>query len=151
MENNILSNKDFICDNCKKSVKTSNLIGTKNRNHCPSCLWSKHVDLKISGDRKAKCNFLMKPIGLTFKKVKTDKYATYKLGELMLIHVCTNKKCGKISINRIAGDDDEKSILKVFKKSFSLKQKVEENLRNEGIDVLKEADEKQVNKALFGN
>ena len=41
----------------------------------------------------------MKPIGLTFKKD----------GELMIVHKCLN--CGKISRNRIAGDDNPYAIV----------------------------------------
>jgi DNA-directed RNA polymerase subunit RPC12/RpoP len=95
-------NQDFICGKCKQPIPYSKFIGTKHRNHCPNCLWSKHVDLEIPGDRKANCGALMEPIGLTFKKQK---------GEIMLIHKCL--KCGKISLNRIAGDDSPEAILKI--------------------------------------
>lgn len=91
----------FKCFNCGKEVTADKLIGTLNRNHCPFCLWSLHVDLKIPGDRKANCLGLMKPIDLTFKKD----------GEIMLVHRC--QKCGYISKNRIAGDDDPQKILGV--------------------------------------
>jgi hypothetical protein len=30
------------------------------RNHCPACLWSKHVDVQ-PGDRAATCRGLMRP------------------------------------------------------------------------------------------
>lgn len=93
--------KSFKCENCNKTISTM-AVGTKNRNHCPHCLWSKHVDKDI-GDRQANCKGLMKPIGLTNKKD----------GEIMLIHQCV--KCGKISTNRIAGDDEVEIIEKVFK------------------------------------
>ena len=77
--------RDFICQNCEKKV--SNLAwGTKNRNHCPFCLHSLHVD-NIVGDRLSKCG------GKTFKKD----------GEELLVHQCI--KCGEIRKNRVAGDD----------------------------------------------
>ncbi len=60
----------------------------------------------------------MKPIGLTFKWEGVDKYNNLREGELMLIHECTG--CGKISINRIAADDNEETILKVFDESQKL-------------------------------
>lgn len=91
----------MICLNCRKEIKNSRYIGTKNRNHCPYCLYSKHLDLKIPGDRKSSCLGLMKPIGLTFKKD----------GEIMLIHKCL--KCGEFAKNRIAGDDDPQKILEI--------------------------------------
>ena len=82
---------DFICQNCEKKV--SNLAwGTKNRNHCPFCLHSLHVD-NIVGDRLSKCGGLMKPIGKTLKKD----------GEELLVHQCI--KWGEIRKNRVAGDD----------------------------------------------
>lgn len=91
----------MICLNCKKEITENKLIGTANRNHCPFCLWSLHVDLKIPGDRKSNCHGLMKPASLAFKKD----------GEIMIIHKC--QKCGSISKNRLAGDDNPEEILKI--------------------------------------
>ncbi len=87
---------DFNCRNCGKKV--SNLAwGTKNRNHCPHCLHSLHVD-NIVGDRLSKCGGLMKPIGKTLKKD----------GEEVLVHECV--KCGEIRKNRVAGDDSMENV-----------------------------------------
>jgi len=49
--------EDFFCENCGENVS-----GDGFTNHCPKCLWSKHVDV-FPGDRKGSCNGLMKPIG----------------------------------------------------------------------------------------
>jgi DNA-directed RNA polymerase subunit RPC12/RpoP len=81
----------FICANCNKKVSLS-APGTKNRNHCPFCLYSLHVDI-IPGDRKNPCMGLMKPVALT---TKHD-------GEEVLTHKC--QKCGFERWNRVAGDD----------------------------------------------
>ena len=119
----------FKCINCGKVVTTSGNIGTKNRNHCPFCLWSKHVDEIKTGDRLSKCEGGMHPVGVTFKKEGSDKWGKGKIGELMLIHVC--EKCGKLNINRIASDDDPKEIMKIIeKKSISeeIKKEVEQQL-----------------------
>lgn len=89
--------EDFRCKHCKREV-LGQAIGTKQRNHCPYCLYSLHVDESI-GDRKSTCIGSMKPVGLTTKKD----------GEIMIIHEC--QTCGKISNNRIAGDDDTDAIL----------------------------------------
>ncbi len=105
--------KDFKCQNCNYLVKTVGYIGTRNRNHCPKCLYSKHVDEKVPGDRKSKCMGLMKPLGITFKKEKGDKYGNKKQGEIMIIHEC--EKCKKISKNRIAADDSNKKVLELCK------------------------------------
>lgn len=60
--------ENFKCYNCKTLV-----YGTGYTDHCPNCLWSKHVDIK-PGDRQAKCNGKMKPIAV---EVKTKKYIIY--------------------------------------------------------------------------
>ena len=86
----------FECINCHEWVKFE-AWGTKNRNHCPYCLYSLHIDLN-TGDRLSSCGGLMKPIG---KFLKPD-------GEVMLVHQC--EKCGIIRKNRIAGDDSFKII-----------------------------------------
>ena len=49
--------EDFKCDVCKAKV-----VGTGYTDHCPNCLWSKHVDIN-PGDRKSECNGLMRPVG----------------------------------------------------------------------------------------
>lgn len=91
--------EDFRCRHCKKEV-SGKAIGTKQRNHCPYCLYSLHVDEEI-GDRRSACLGSMKPIGLTTKKD----------GEIMIIHKC--EKCNKVSNNRIAGDDSTEVILTI--------------------------------------
>lgn len=138
----------IICENCKKEFTTDGLIGTHNRNHCPFCLYSKHVDLKESGDRKCECGGLMEPIALTFKKEGTDKYGKEKQGEIMVIQKC--QKCGDISINRIAGDDNPDRILEIFSKSKNLDQKTKTLLKNNNIIILEEKDEAETRKQLFG-
>lgn len=132
----------FICQNCKKRVNTDIIIGTKNRNHCPYCLYSVHLDEKIPGDRMSNCKGLMEPIGLKQKRMKTDKYGKSVGGELMLVHRCN--KCGVISTNRIAGDDSETKLIEVFEKCLA-----NENLKND--NFLKECDREEVKRQLFGS
>ncbi len=86
------NNSFFTCKNCHKKVYYK-AQGTKNRNHCPFCLYSLHVDSEV-GDRKSTCGGLMRPIG---KIYKSD-------GEEVLVHECLI--CHQIRKNRIAGDDD---------------------------------------------
>lgn len=81
----------FDCANCGKKVSLK-APGTHNRNHCPFCLYSLHVDVE-PGDRKSSCDGLMAPIG---KKIRTS-------GEEVLVHKC--QKCGFERWNRVAGDD----------------------------------------------
>lgn len=131
---------NFICLNCQKEISGNKLIGTVNRNHCPFCLYSLHVDLKTPGDRKSSCHGLMKPVGLTFKHEGKDKWGKEKQGELMLVHQCTG--CHKISINRIAGDDDPNTTLEVLTKSQSLE--------DPQIKLLTNADLPEIKKQLYG-
>lgn len=48
--------EDFTCDSCGKFVK-----GNGYTDHCPYCLWGKHVDVN-PGDRAANCGGAMEPI-----------------------------------------------------------------------------------------
>jgi hypothetical protein len=106
----------FQCLHCHYHVSTEPLYaGVQNRNHCPYCLWSRHVDWKEAGDRLAACRSEMQPVGLVLKLTR-KKYASTG-GELMLVHLC--RECGKVSINRLAADDDPKKILEVFENSIT--------------------------------
>ena len=59
----------FKCMNCGMEVDTLNYTA---RDHCPRCLYSRHVDV-MPGDRQNKCMGLMMPIGI-------EKYKnTYKI------------------------------------------------------------------------
>lgn len=141
-------NNGFKCCHCKQRVPFSNLIGTEHRNHCPFCLWSKHVDLNKPGDRKSECGGDMKPVGLTFKQEGIDKWGKLKQGELMLIHLCRN--CGKISINRVAADDNPRAILKIWKNSKSPASNLVGQLAKNGIKILGEKEKKEILSQLFG-
>jgi hypothetical protein len=138
----------FRCGHCHYEVNASPfLAGVQNRNHCPYCLWSRHVDSQKAGDRLASCKAEMKPIGLTLKATR-KKYGPAKAGELMLIHQCQG--CGKISINRIASDDEPKRLLEVFRLSFELAEDVKAQLAGSGIVLLLPEDESIVGEQLFG-
>jgi hypothetical protein len=109
---------DFRCANCHALVSSMHMLSAvNNRNHCPYCLWSCHLDLYSAGDRLSACKAKMKPIGLTLKR-SLNKYQLESRGELMLIHACEG--CGIISINRIAADDDIETIFAVFKSSLDV-------------------------------
>lgn len=86
--------EDFICENCGKKVK-----GNGFTNHCPSCLWSKHVDIN-PGDRESNCLGLMKPIIV-------EKGS----GEYIIVHKCT--KCGYEKRNKVSNNDSFEELLKI--------------------------------------
>lgn len=90
----------FTCENCEKKV---NKLNYSARDHCPYCLYSKHVDIN-PGDRQNSCKGLLKPIDI--EKFKN----TYKI-----IYKC--QKCGEIHKNIMANDDDMNKIIEVSKKA----------------------------------
>lgn len=88
--------EQFICENCKTKVEKLNYTA---RDHCPNCLYSKHVDI-MPGDRNNLCKGLMKPISI-------EKYKnTYKI-----IYKCS--KCGQLHKNIMANDDNYDLIIKL--------------------------------------
>lgn len=137
----------FQCIHCNTWIPIHSYMGTSHRNHCPFCLWSLHVDDITPGDRRSTCHGEMEPIGLSYKHEGLDKYGNVKQGELMIIHVCS--LCGKININRIAGDDDEKTILALLN-PHHISQQMKTLLNESDIRFLGKKDEDQVQKQLFG-
>lgn len=141
-------NTDFTCKHCGYYVSSHKAIsGVINRNHCPYCLHSQHVDLFKPGDRLCACKGLMAPEGLTFKKSR-DKYAHKQQGELMLVHRCTS--CGYLSINRIAADDDPVKLMAVFNHGPSQIHYFQGLCHEQGITLLKENDRPLIHTRLFG-
>lgn len=58
--------ENFVCEKCGVEV-----VGDGYTDHCPRCLWGKHVDEEIPGDRASECGGLMKP---TESEYKAGKY-----------------------------------------------------------------------------
>jgi hypothetical protein len=138
--------RDFICIHCRNFVSTHPLLsGVNNRNHCPYCLYSRHLDLLEPGDRLAACKAQMKPVGLALKKTR-KKYAGR--GELMLVHLCED--CGKASLNRMAADDDPDLVFEIFTRSFSLDERDWSQLQISGIETMQFEDAEVVRAQLFG-
>jgi hypothetical protein len=94
--------EDFLCERCVAYV-----VGDGYTNHCPKCLYSKHVDAEMPGDRASQCQGLMKPVAVE-----------YLSGEYMIIHKCI--RCGKITRNKAAEADDFEAILEVARQQGSL-------------------------------
>ena len=137
---------DFRCAHCHNLVPTAHIVsGVNNRNHCPYCLWSFHLDLFVAGDRLSACKGQMKPIGLTMKKGR-NKYRLDAGGELMLIHQCS--ECGTLSINRIAADDHPDSVMEIFHESRSLPRQIRAACESQGIFILEE--EESLTLQLYG-
>jgi RNHCP domain len=73
--------------------------GGHQRNHCPLCLYSRHLDDQTPGDRASTCRALMVPDGVY----------TRRNGEYVLVHICL--ACGVVRHNRIAADDNFSLVL----------------------------------------
>ena len=139
--------EDFKCAHCHYIVSSAHLLsGVNNRNHCPYCLWSRHLDLIAAGDRLSACKAPMQPVALTVKR-RRDKYG-HGRGELMLVHLCVD--CDDVSINRIAADDDAPTLLDIFSTSFSLPSRIHALLLVNDIDILASDSLPLVQLQLFG-
>ncbi|HEY4718945.1 MAG TPA: RNHCP domain-containing protein [Anaerolineales bacterium] len=79
--------EDFVCGQCGFTVQ-----GTGYTNHCPCCLWSRHVDV-MPGDRQADCGGLMRPVAV---EVKANGYR--------ILHRC--QICGAEKWNQASPADD---------------------------------------------
>lgn len=73
--------EDFGCEHCG-----TNVVGNGYTNHCPKCLYSKHVDIN-PGDRLNSCGGMMKPVNIESKS-----------GEFVIIHKC--ERCGQEKRNK---------------------------------------------------
>ncbi len=73
-------NEGFVCEHCGADVPPT--AQTTPRNHCPHCLWSKHVDVN-PGDRANPCRGALRPIGIY----------THSKKEYVILHQCV--KCGE--------------------------------------------------------
>jgi hypothetical protein len=90
----------FRCRHCRLDVPMA-APGTRHRNHCPSCLWSRHLDAAVPGDRAAACAGAMEPIAVA---VRAD-------GEWALVHRCAG--CSTVKLNRVAGDDNPLALMRL--------------------------------------
>ncbi len=90
----IKNTEDFVCEKCGNEV-----VGNGYTNHCPNCLWSKHVDIS-PGDRMSTCGGLMEPIQI-LKKGR----------EYSILHKCI--KCGLEKPNKAVRNDNFQMIIQV--------------------------------------
>lgn len=86
--------ENFGCENCG-----TNVSGNGYTNHCPECLWSKHVDIN-PGDRAATCGGLMKPTAIENEN-----------GEYVVTHTCV--KCKYSKRNKVSPNDNFDTVVKI--------------------------------------
>ena len=90
--------ENFICAHCGADV-----LGNGYTNHCPKCLWSRHVD-NNPGDRQSDCGGMMAPISIEQKS-----------GEFIITHKC--EKCGKTIKQHASENDDMETIISISSNS----------------------------------
>ena len=86
--------ENFVCVVCGAEV-----VGRGYTNHCPKCLWSRHVDVN-PGDRASECGGLMAPVGLEIKG-----------GRKIILHRC--EACGFERKNETAEGDDSEALIRL--------------------------------------
>lgn len=86
--------ENFTCEHCGAKIS-----GNGYTNHCPHCLYSKHVDVN-PGDRAADCGGLMEPVDIEQKG-----------GKFVIVHRC--QKCGFIRRNKVQENDDFDAVLRI--------------------------------------
>lgn len=89
--------EDFRCGHCDFSV-----VGDGYTNHCPHCLYSKHVDV-FPGDRLEQCGGLMEPIAHEKEH-----------GRESIVQRCL--RCGMVRKNKVQEKDDFEALLTVARK-----------------------------------
>lgn len=88
--------ENFVCENCGEGI-----TGDGYTNHCPHCLWSKHVDNE-PGDRANNCCGLMEPVG-------TEENG----GEWKIVQKC--QKCGTVHKNKLSTTDNFDRVVAITK------------------------------------
>lgn len=92
--------ESFKCRHCRTFVGPT-ISGGRHRNHCPICLYSRHVDDRTPGDRASGCRSLMAPIGVFHRRK----------GEQVILHRCLG--CGVERHCRVAADDHPLSLMRL--------------------------------------
>ncbi len=86
--------EDFTCEHCGEKV-----VGDGYTNHCPKCLWSKHVDIN-PGDRASACQGMMKPTGVELER-----------GEYMITYRC--EKCAFLRRKKMEKNDNFDEVIRL--------------------------------------
>lgn len=99
--------ENFICEVCGEKV-----VGNGTTDHCPNCLWGKHVDEAVPGDRASHCRGLMKPVA-----------AEYRSDSFRIFYKC--EKCNHEFWVKAAEDDRGKKdnrevLLELIKNPYSV-------------------------------
>lgn len=88
--------EDFTCEHCAAEVS-----GNGYTNHCPECLWSKHVDV-YPGDREATCEGMMKPIEVI-----------HQGKDVLVLHKCEG--CEYVKKNKLSRSDNMETVIGIVR------------------------------------
>lgn len=91
--------ENFKCEKCGTDVQ-----GNGYTDHCPNCLWSKHVDVN-PGDRASDCGGQMQPVGVEIKE-----------GEYKILYRCN--RCRFVHNVKALPEDNFEEILKLSKQQL---------------------------------
>ncbi|MDD5083809.1 MAG: RNHCP domain-containing protein [Candidatus Moranbacteria bacterium] len=89
--------EDFTCEQCGFFV-----AGNGYTNHCPKCLWGKHVDIH-PGDRASLCGGMLRPFSWTKERQVFS-----------VIHTCV--KCGFVGRNKLSEEDSMDALIALKQK-----------------------------------
>nr|WP_199931447.1 RNHCP domain-containing protein [Streptomyces sp. CB02923] len=89
----------FTCVRCGLTVTTLDPAGNR-RNHCPSCLHSRHVRDAVEGGPST-CRSRMSPIAI----------AVLRTGDWMVIHRCT--RCDELTSSPVSPDDNQLILMRM--------------------------------------
>ncbi|WP_019632355.1 RNHCP domain-containing protein [Actinomadura atramentaria] len=97
--NDISNLNTFTCVKCGRIVSARTDDGTR-RNHCPSCLHSRHVLDQVAGG-PADCDGRMAPIAI----------AVLRNGDWMVVHRCA--RCDELTSSPVAKDDNQYILMRM--------------------------------------
>ncbi|RFU86013.1 RNHCP domain-containing protein [Streptomyces triticagri] len=97
--NNTLGIGTFACAWCGLTVSATAADG-RPRNHCPSCLHSRHVTDLVEGGA-GECHGRMSPIAI----------AVLRTGDWMVIHRCV--RCDELTSNPVCADDNQLVLMRM--------------------------------------
>ncbi|MFJ9179290.1 RNHCP domain-containing protein [Streptomyces sp. NPDC102360] len=89
----------FVCAWCGLTVTTADPDG-RSRNHCPSCLHSRHVLDHVQGGR-TECHGRMSPIAI----------AVLRTGDWRVVHRCV--RCDELTSNPVSPDDNQLVLMRM--------------------------------------
>lgn len=91
--------ENFDCEHCGASV-----TGNGYTDHCPVCLWGKHVDVN-PGDRMAECGGAMEPVAVSMRnQIYRIEYKCQRCGHQFTVRAGKNDDFDRILLIAATSD-----------------------------------------------